>query len=45
MRRMSDLFQNLAPSDDYVTHLIEGALEHGLPADYLERIRSAARGE
>jgi gamma-glutamylcyclotransferase len=36
---------HLAPSARYLAHLIEGAREHRLPAHYLERIRSAARGQ
>jgi hypothetical protein len=33
----------LAPSGEYLGHLVDGALEHGLPTDWIETIRAAAR--
>lgn len=33
----------IPPSAEYLEHLIEGALEHGLPDDYIREIRAAAR--
>jgi hypothetical protein len=32
----------LAPSRDYVEHLISGSLEHGLPDHYIETIRATS---
>ena len=33
----------LAPSDAYLEHILAGANEHGLPAEWIGTIRSAAR--
>jgi hypothetical protein len=32
----------LIPSGEYVGHLVAGALEHGLPVDYIETLRAIA---
>lgn len=33
---------HIAPAAAYVQHLVAGAIEHALPADYVERIRALA---
>ena len=34
---------SIAPSDTYLDHLLNGALEHDLPDDYVAKIRSFAK--
>lgn len=34
---------SIPPSDTYLDHLLSGAIEHGLPDDYVDTIRSFAR--
>lgn len=42
--RKENTLDEARPSDEYLDKIINGAVEHGLPRDYIEKIRRLATG-